>query len=59
MEDYETMGISDKRKYFQTVIRRHHRSGKEKKGRILDEFWAVFELSRGYLSRFSWKRTFS
>jgi hypothetical protein len=43
MEDYETMGISDKRKYFQAVIRRYHRSGKEKRRRILDEFCAVFE----------------
>jgi hypothetical protein len=51
MEDYETMSISDKRKYFQAVIRRYHRSGKERKGRILDEFCAVFELSRGYAVR--------
>ena len=51
MEDHLKMSISDKRKYFQVVVRRYHRSGKDKKGQILDEFCATFEMSRSYAIR--------
>lgn len=51
MEETIKMSISDKRKYFKRVSGRYQKSEKSKKGKILDEFCIIFELSRNYAIR--------
>jgi len=45
------MTIKDKRKYINKISKRYHASGKVKRGQILDEVCAIFEISRGYATR--------
>lgn len=45
------MTIKDKRKYINKISKRYHASGKVKRGQILDEVCAIFDISRGYAIR--------